>query len=110
MVHPAPICRGDLRWPVFVRAMSEIRLREYNLGIGRGMTHWVRGLSPPLRVLVYAALAILAFALAAGAGAMGALTLREDVGLPERQGPRSADEQRVERPAPTAAADEAGSS
>ena len=61
------------------------------------MTHWVRGLSPPLRVLVYAALAILAFALAAGVGAMGALTLRGDVGLPERQGPRPAEDQAVGR-------------
>ena len=72
------------------------------------MTHWVRGLSPPLRVLVYAALAILAFALAAGVGAMGALTLREDVGLPERQGSRSADEQRVDRPPQKDGANEDG--
>ena len=72
------------------------------------MTHWVRGLSPPLRVLVYAALAILAFALAAGVGAMGALTLRGDVGLPERQGPRSADEQRVDRPPQKDGANEDG--
>ncbi len=60
------------------------------------MTHWVRGLSPPVRVLVYAALATLAFALAAGVGAMGALMLRGDVaGLLERQEPRPqpADEQ-----------------
>jgi hypothetical protein len=63
------------------------------------MTHWVRTRSPLVRTLVYAALAILAFALAAGVGAMVALTLRGDVaGLPERQGPRPADEQQVERP------------
>ena len=64
------------------------------------MTHWVRGLSPPVRVLVYAALAALAFALAAGVGAMGALMLRGDVaGLLERQEPRPqpADEQNVDR-------------
>jgi len=64
------------------------------------MTHWVRGLSPPVRVLVYAALAVLAFALAAGMGAMGALMLRGDVaGLLERQEPRPqpADEQNVDR-------------
>jgi len=64
------------------------------------MTHWVRGLSPPVRVLVYAALAALAFALAAGMGAMGALMLRGDVaGLLERQEPRPqpADEQDVDR-------------
>ncbi len=63
------------------------------------MTHWVKTRSPLVRTLVYAALAILAFALAAGVGAMVALTLRGDVaGLPERQGPRPADEQQVERP------------
>jgi len=64
------------------------------------MTHWVRGLSPPVRVLVYAALAVLAFALAAGMGATGALMLRGDVaGLLERQEPRPqpADEQNVDR-------------
>lgn len=64
------------------------------------MTHWVRGLSPPVRVLVYAALAALAFALAAGMGAMGALMLRGDVAsLLERQEPRPqpADEQDVDR-------------
>ncbi len=64
------------------------------------MTHWVRGLSPPVRVLVYAALAALAFALAAGMGAMGTLVLRGDVaGLLERQEPRPqpADEQDVDR-------------
>jgi hypothetical protein len=60
--------------------------------------HWVRTRSPLVRTLVYAALAILAFALAAGVGAMVALTLRGDVtGLPERQGPWPADEQQVER-------------
>jgi hypothetical protein len=51
-----------------------------------------------VRTLVYAALAILAFALAAGVGAMGALMLRGDLtGLLERQEPRSADEQAVGR-------------
>jgi len=49
-----------------------------------------------VRTLVYAALAILAFALAVGVGAMGALMLRGDLtGLLERQGPRPADEQAV---------------
>ena len=63
------------------------------------MSHWVRTRSPLVRTLVYAALAILAFALAAGVGAMGALLmLRGDVtGLLERQEPRSADEQAVGR-------------
>jgi hypothetical protein len=62
------------------------------------MTHWVRNRSPLVRTLVYAALAILAFALAAGVGAMGALMLRGDLtGLLERQEPRAADEQDVNR-------------
>jgi hypothetical protein len=63
------------------------------------MTHWVRTRSPLVRILVYAALGILAFALAAGVGAMGALLmLRGDLtGLLERQEPRSADEQAVGR-------------
>ena len=63
------------------------------------MMNWVRTRSPLVRTLVYAALAILAFALAAGVGAMGALLmLRGDVtGLLERQEPRSADEQAVGR-------------
>ena len=58
------------------------------------MTHWVRRRSLPVRVLVYAVVATLAFALAAGVGAMGALTLRGDVaGLLEGEGPRPADGQ-----------------
>jgi hypothetical protein len=62
------------------------------------MTHWGRTRSPLVRTLVYAALAILAFALAVGIGAMGALMLRGDLtGLLERQGPRPADEQAVNR-------------
>ena len=62
------------------------------------MTHWVRDRSPLVRTLVYAALAILAFALAAGVGAMGALMLRGDLtGLLERQEPRATDEQDVNR-------------
>ena len=62
------------------------------------MTHWVKTRSPLVRILIYVALAILAFALAAGVGATIALTLRDGVGSPERQGPRPADEQRVDRP------------
>jgi hypothetical protein len=62
------------------------------------MTHWVRTRSPLVRTLVYAALAILAFALAMGLGAMGASMLRGDLtGVPERQEPRSADERSVDR-------------
>ncbi len=55
------------------------------------MTHWVRA-------LVYVVAAALAFALATGVGAMVALTLQGDVGLPERQGPRPTDEQKDGRP------------
>ena len=43
------------------------------------MGHWVRERSLPVRVLVYAALATLAFVLAAGVGAVGAWVLRGDV-------------------------------
>ncbi len=60
--------------------------------------HWVRTRSPLVRTLVYAALMILAFALSVGVGAMVALILWGDpTGLPERQEPRSADEQAVSR-------------
>jgi hypothetical protein len=62
------------------------------------MTHWVRTRSPLVRTLVYAALAILAFALAAGLGAVGALMLRDDLtGSPERQAPQPADRQDSDR-------------
>ena len=65
---------------------------------GVGRTHRVRTRSLLVRTLVYAVLAILAFALAAGVGAVGALMLRGDLtGLLERQGPRSADEQAAGR-------------
>src|SRR4028119_1896227 len=94
MVQPA-LGGRDLRWPaLWFGRCSTRRLREDAPGIGRGMSHWVRTRSPLVRTLVYAALAILAFALAAGVGAMGALLmLRGDVtGLLERQEPRAADE------------------
>ncbi len=62
------------------------------------MTHWARTRSPLVRTLVYAALAILAFALAAGVGAMGALTLQGAVaGWLEREQPRPAHEQDADR-------------
>jgi hypothetical protein len=57
------------------------------------MMHWVEKQSLPIRVLVYAATASLAFVLAAGLGAMGALTLRVDVSQLESEEPRPADEQ-----------------
>src|SRR4028119_293295 len=99
MVQPA-LGGRDLRWPaLWFGRCSTRRLREDAPGIGRDMSHWVRTRSPLVRTLVYAALAILAFALAAGVGAMGALLmLRGDVtGLLERQEPRTADEQDVGR-------------
>ncbi len=69
--------------------------------------HWVRTRSPLVRTLVYAALAILAFALSMGVGAMGALMLRGDLtGLLERQGPRSAAEQAAGRAQQKDGADE----
>jgi hypothetical protein len=61
------------------------------------MRHWARAGSPLVRVLIYVVAATLAFALAVGVGAMVALTLRGDVGSPERRGPPPADEQRVDR-------------
>ena len=58
------------------------------------MRPWVRGRSLPVRVLLYAALAALAFALAAGVGALGALALRGDVAGPlDRDQARPTDEQ-----------------
>ncbi|CAA9402282.1 MAG: hypothetical protein AVDCRST_MAG01-01-1108 [uncultured Rubrobacteraceae bacterium] len=45
------------------------------------MRLWLRGRSLPVRVLLYAALAALAFVLAAGVGAVGALALRGDLAV-----------------------------
>jgi hypothetical protein len=72
------------------------------------MTHWARARSPVVRILVYVVAAALAFALAAGVGAMVALTLGGDVSLPERQGPRPAAEQQDGRPQQKEAAGERG--
>ncbi len=57
------------------------------------MSQWLRERPLPYRILVYAAAATLAFAIAAGLGAMGALMLRGDLGLPGAEEPRSLDEQ-----------------
>jgi hypothetical protein len=57
------------------------------------MVHWLRERSRYARVSIYAAAAVLAFLLAAGLGAMGALTLRGDLGFLEREGPQPAGEQ-----------------
>jgi hypothetical protein len=59
------------------------------------MIEWLRKRPPLFRVLVYAAAAILVFAVAAGVGAIGALMLRGDLGgpLPRAEGPQPSDEQ-----------------
>jgi hypothetical protein len=54
---------------------------------------WLRKRSLPVRVSVYAAAVILAFALAAGVGAVGALMLRGDPNLSGREEPQPLDEQ-----------------
>ena len=54
------------------------------------MVHWLRERSGYARVSIYAAAAVLAFVLAAGLGAMGALTLRGDLGFLEREEPQPA--------------------
>lgn len=46
------------------------------------MIDWLRNRSLPARILVYATVATLAFALAAGVGAIGSLMLRGDLTLP----------------------------
>ena len=58
------------------------------------MMQWLRKRSLPTRVLVYVAAATLAFALAAGLGAVGALMLRGDLNVPSREAPRAPDEQK----------------
>ena len=55
---------------------------------------WLRKRSLPVRVSVYAAAAILAFALAAGVGAVGALMLRGDPNLSGSEEPQPLDEQK----------------
>lgn len=92
MVQPATGDREDLGSRFLVQPILE-RGSWKPPEVGRRMTHWVRKRSLPVRVLVYAATATLAFALAAGVGAIGALTLRGDLGLLEREEPRPADEQ-----------------
>jgi hypothetical protein len=57
------------------------------------MIEWLRKRSLPVRILVYASAATLAFALAAGVGATGALIVGGDLGLPGREAPRPPDEQ-----------------
>jgi hypothetical protein len=57
------------------------------------MIEWLRKRPPIVRVLVYAAAAILVFAVAAGVGAVGALMLRGDLGVPRAEQPQPSDEQ-----------------
>src|SRR4028118_561921 len=54
------------------------------------MADWLRERSRYARISMYAVAAVLAFLLAAGLGAMGALTLRGDLGFLEREGPQPA--------------------
>ena len=57
------------------------------------MIEWLRKRSAPTRVLIYAAAAILAFAVAAGVGATTALMVQGDLGIPTRDEPEPAGEQ-----------------
>jgi hypothetical protein len=61
------------------------------------MRRWLGKRSLPARILVYAAAATLAFALAAGVGAIGALTWGSELSLLEGEGPRPADEHNADR-------------
>jgi hypothetical protein len=65
----------------------------------QSMIEWLRNLSLPTKVLIYAAAAILAFAVAAGVGATTALIMQGDLSLPAREEPRElGDRQDVPRP------------
>lgn len=57
------------------------------------MIEWLRRRSSFTRVLVYAAAAILAFAVAAGVGATAALMIQGSLSLPAREGPGLAGDQ-----------------
>jgi hypothetical protein len=59
----------------------------------RNMIEWLRQRPPFLRILVYVVAVAVVFAIAAGAGAMGALLLQGDLGLPGRGEPRPSAEQ-----------------
>lgn len=62
------------------------------------MIEWLRERSLPTRVLVYAAAAVLAFAVAAGVGATTALMIQGDQSLPAGKGPGPAGEQEGDTP------------
>jgi hypothetical protein len=57
------------------------------------MMQWLRTRSLPTRVFMFTAAAILAFALAAGMGAIGTLMLRDELVSPGGEAPRPPDEQ-----------------
>ena len=57
------------------------------------MSQWLRERPLSFRILVYAAAVTLAFAIATGVGAMGALMLRGDLGPPGAEQPQPPDEQ-----------------
>jgi hypothetical protein len=61
--------------------------------VHENMPKWLRKRPFSVRILAYAAAAILAFALAAGVGAIAALTLGDDLGFSEREEPRPTEEQ-----------------
>jgi hypothetical protein len=61
--------------------------------VHENMPKWLRNRPFSVRILAYAAAATLAFALAAGVGAIAALTLGDDLGFSEREEPRPLDEQ-----------------
>src|SRR5829696_5204158 len=62
------------------------------------MIEWLRERSLPTRVLVYAAAAVLAFAVAAGVGATTALMIKGDLSLPGGKEPGPAAEQDGDTP------------
>ena len=97
MVQPATGDCDDLGSRFWFKRYAREALQNEPPGVGRRVMHWMRKHSLPIRVLVYAATATLAFVLAAGLGAMGALTLRGDVSLLESEEPRPADERDVGR-------------
>ena len=59
----------------------------------RSMIAWLRKSSLPARVLLYAAAAVLAFAIAVGVGAMTTLIVQGNLSLPESAEPRPSGEQ-----------------
>jgi predicted PurR-regulated permease PerM len=65
--------------------------------VSRSVTQWLRKRPLFVRIVAYATIVILALALATGAGAIGALTLRDGLDSPERERPQPLDEQQNDR-------------